>query len=362
MSIQKLGPGRYRAQVYANGRNVSVGKVLGGSSVFPSKAKAVQARAMARERLRTAVTRGPTVAEWAERWWTDPLFAPPKESTALWRREVTHAFVDQHGSMLLRDVDDDVVGAWLAGGNRAWTAPGLAKMFADAASRKAGRLIASNPWRDLGLQKSTGNKHKPPPPEELVWSMIRHARRLTAPSFAAWLQFAAFTGMRPGEIDALRPDAIDFEKGRVWVGEQFNPKVRAFTLPKNGQTREAILTPPAREALLALPREKFVFTTLRGTHYTPSSRHASWNKVRSAAGYADTLYLATRHFAGWYMVNVLELPSEDVAIALGHTDGGELVRTLYGHREKDRALARVQAAYESVGNVTPLRVIEGEGL
>jgi hypothetical protein len=25
------------------------------------------------------------------------------------------------------------------------------------------------------------------------------------------------------------------------------------------------------------------------------------------------------------MVNVLDLPSEDVAIALGHTDGGELV-------------------------------------
>jgi hypothetical protein len=26
---------------------------------------------------------------------------------------------------------------------------------------------------------------------------------------------------------------------------------------------------------------------------------------------------ATRHFAGWYMLNELETPSEDVAIALG---------------------------------------------
>ncbi len=42
------------------------------------------------------------------------------------------------------------------------------------------------------------------------------------------------------------------------------------------------------------------------------------------AGWSGSLYLATRHFAGWYMVNELELPSEDVAIALGHTDGGEL--------------------------------------
>jgi hypothetical protein len=58
-------------------------------------------------------------------------------------------------------------------------------------------------------------------------------------------------------------------------------------------------------------------------------------------------YLATRHFAGWYMVNVLEMPSEDVAIALGHQDGGNLVRRLYGHRDKHRALDRIVGAYAS---------------
>ncbi len=68
--------------------------------------------------------------------------------------------------------------------------------------------------------------------------------------------------------------------------------------------------------------------------------------MRGAAGWSGSLYLATRHFAGWYMVNVLDLPSEDVAIALGHTDGGELVRRLYGHRDHERALDRVTAAYE----------------
>lgn len=44
------------------------------------------------------------------------------------------------------------------------------------------------------------------------------------------------------------------------------------------------------------------------------------------------------------MINVLELPSEDVAIALGHTDGGVLVRKLYGHRDQERPPARVTAA------------------
>ncbi len=49
------------------------------------------------------------------------------------------------------------------------------------------------------------------------------------------------------------------------------------------------------------------------------------------------------------MINLLELPSEDVAIALGHTDGGELVRKLYGHRDRERALDRVAAAYRERG-------------
>ncbi|HMD60383.1 MAG TPA: hypothetical protein VKG78_03080, partial [Opitutaceae bacterium] len=70
-----------------------------------------------------------------------------------------------------------------------------------------------------------------------------------------------------------------------------------------------------------------------------------WKAVRAAAGWEGSLYLATRHFAGWYMVNVLEMPSEDVAIALGHQDGGNLVRRLYGHRDRHRALDRIVAAY-----------------
>jgi hypothetical protein len=45
------------------------------------------------------------------------------------------------------------------------------------------------------------------------------------------------------------------------------------------------------------------------------------------------------------MVNELRMSSEDVAIALGHTDGGDLVRRLYGHRDQHDALDRVVEAY-----------------
>ncbi len=57
------------------------------------------------------------------------------------------------------------------------------------------------------------------------------------------------------------------------------------------------------------------------------------------------------------MVNVLDVPSEDVAIALGHTDGGELVRRLYGHRDYERALDRVTTAYERTVSFTQMRLV-----
>lgn len=57
------------------------------------------------------------------------------------------------------------------------------------------------------------------------------------------------------------------------------------------------------------------------------------------------------------MVNELCLPSEDVAIALGHTDGGELVRKLYGHRDRDRALDRVAAAYDRIASSAQMRFV-----
>jgi integrase len=117
--------------------------------------------------------------------------------------------------------------------------------------------------------------------------------------------------MRPGELDGLRRDRIDFQAGTILVDQQWNAKEQAFTLPKHGVVRTIALTEPARERLLSLPREsEFAFTTLRGSHYRPSSRSYHWNRVRCAAGLGNVdLYTATRHYFGWYAFNVLGLPT-----------------------------------------------------
>jgi integrase len=348
LSVQRLPSGRWRAQVYdpQTGKNLSVSKIIGGPGTFRTKSEAKRAREKARERLAGIREHALTVRAFWERWTTDPLFARPKASSDIRRREQTKTFVDRYGEVPLGQVGDEIVAEWLAGGRRTATVMGLSAMFNDAASMKAGRLIDRNPFARLGISRGRGRRDQQPPSEEQAWEIIEAARRVSCPSFAAWLQVAAFTGMRPGELDALRWERVDFDRERIVVAEQFNAATRRFDTPKNHLRREAPLTAHARSALSALPREgEFCFMPLRGEHWTPSARAYHWKAVRAASGWEGSLYLATRHFAGWYMINVLEMPSEDVAIALGHQDGGNLVRRLYGHRDRHRALDRIVGAY-----------------
>jgi AP2 domain len=130
VSVTRLPSGRWRAQVYdpASGKNVSVSRVLRGPGTFKTKAEAKHAREQARERLGNVRRRDVTVRGFWERWTTDPLFARPKESSDIRRRELTKAFVERYGDLSIADVGDETVAGWLAGGGRAGSVQGLCSM------------------------------------------------------------------------------------------------------------------------------------------------------------------------------------------------------------------------------------------
>lgn len=112
-----------------------------------------------------------------------------RRSGGTWR---TRAFVERYGTRRMDAIDDTVVAVWLAGGKRNGTIPALRAMFNDAASAKGGRLVRQNPFARLRISRGPGRRHEQPPSEEQVWKLIRCARELASPSFAAWLQVAAF--------------------------------------------------------------------------------------------------------------------------------------------------------------------------
>lgn len=368
MSIQPLPSGRLRVQVYdpVTRRNVSVTRLLtreelrelgAEKGTFRRRRDAKAARERARQRLGDRRS-GVTVGEFHLRWTTDPLFARPKESTNKHNSERTRAFATRYNDVPIDDIGDEVVAGWLAGGRRNGQVPALRAMWTDACSAKAGRVASKNVWAGLGLAPARGNRDKQPPTQQQMQHMLECARALTTPSFASYLEVACFSGLRPGELDALHWTDILWDDGEISVAMQWNAKLGKFTTPKYG-AYITTLTKPARDALIAIKRDSdspFVFTTLRGHHYTPSTRNHHWNRVRVRAGLEHlSLYMCTRHFYGWYARNVLDMPADVVAAALGHRDGGKLVEELYGHVDQRRLRAKMRNAFEGVAEVVPLR-------
>jgi integrase len=345
----QLPSGRWRTRVRhpRTRRHMSARAVIGGPDTYPTRVEAAAAEAEARRILASGARRGVTVREFWDDWTTDPLWLRPAKSTNVHNRERTEKFVHEHGELPIRAIGDEHVAAWLKGGRNLGTVKNLRAFFNDAASAPAGRLVDRNPFARLGLRGSHGRRDTQPPSQADVARLIALADELTPPSFAAYLDVAVHEGMRPGELDALRWAKIDFQAGTIHVDEQWSQTSREFTEPKHHHARTIALTDPARERLLALPREsEFAFTTLRGSHYRPSSRSHHWNRVRCAAGLGNIdLYTATRHYFGWYALNVLELPDHVIALQFGHRDGGKLVRTTYGHPDAAIARERVREAF-----------------
>jgi len=84
--------------------------------------------------------------------------------------------------------------------------------------------------------------------------------------------------------------------------------------------------------------------------------HRYCREVRAAYGRPDLDFYELRHACATLLLE-RGLSPEDVAIQLGHTDGGSLVRRLYGHPSEDRARARIAAAFahEPVANWSQAR-------
>jgi integrase len=341
--IQKRPNGRYAVTIY-NG----VGRPRRQIGTYDRLKDARAAEAAAKASAKAPDSE--SVAAFAARWVED--FPRPKNSTNAHNAERVAEFARLHARTPMAAITSRDVDRYLsADPARRQRVPALRAMWNDA--RRRG-IVTTNPFANLGLAATRGNRDTPPPSQEQVAAMLETAWRITPPSFAAWLQVATATGMRPGELDALRWDRVSLEHDEIVVAEQWNAGSREFTTPKNGKTRTVAITPPARDALLDIPRESvYVFTTLRRTHYTPNSRNHHWNRVRPEG---FTLYQSTRHFAGWFMVNILGLDAAVVAHQLGHEDGGTLVERNYGHREKRRSLDAVKRAWAA--EVRPLRSVD----
>ena len=196
---------------------------------------------------------------------------------------------------------------------------------------------------------------QPPAPGEVA-RLIAAADELTPPTFAAYLFCACYSAMRPGELDALRWEDLDFTPGAETInGAPVERQGQEGHAAQVRATGKIAMVEPLRERLLdAAAREPVGVHHDPRPHYVPSTRNHHWT-ASAAVGLGNTsLYEATRHYFAWYLLNVLELPDHVVAAQLRHDDGGTLVRELYGHPDAAIARERIRAAFREVPAVVAL--------
>lgn len=150
---------------------------------------------------------------------------------------------------------------------------------------------------------------------------------LAAPvNLKAGIRFSAFTGVRLGEALWLQ-DVFGATPGRFNIDWQLS-KAGGRKLPKGGHRRTIIVPPEA----LPAPVDGKLIPLSRTAH------HEAWDATRARVGLPKLHWHDLRHFAAtWWLGRFAEngRPGVDpyamTAIQLGHRDGGELCRRLYGH-------------------------------
>lgn len=234
-------------------------------STYQNEDDARRAEREARDLLRSHARVGVTVREFWKEWTTDRLWQRSAESTNLHNAERSRRFVEAYSDKPIRAVDDDLVREYRRAGRNDGTIPALRAMFNDAMRADAGRLVDRNPFAGLRLPQSRGRRDIQPPPQADAARMIALADQLTPPSFAAYLDVAIHEGARPGELDALMRDDLDFTPGAetIRIERQWNVRARRITPPKHGVIRTVAMTPATRDRLLTLPRESGVHDAAR---------------------------------------------------------------------------------------------------
>jgi integrase len=241
----------------------------------------------------------------------------------------------------LEDVTSEQIEGWLAA------------MDCSAATRTKALVILHGIFQRArklhGLRfNPTSEVEKPPQrrgadievfaPEE-VWALVRAAA--TEQDGAIFLT-AAFTGLRMGELLALRWRDVDFEGSLVRVRASYSAGV--LTTPKSGKVRSVPLAPDVARALDGLSRrdwytgeDDLVFPGELGGPLDGSALRRRYKAALKRAGLRQLRFHDLRHTFGTRMIAKADI--RRVQEWMGHADIQTTMRYLhYAPRAEDARL------------------------
>jgi integrase len=259
---------------------------------WSTKRHAEEAERRHRDRL-DARQHDETCASFAERWLEE---WPRREaSTRQLYAQAAGRFAADFGPTSLGEVERLSARTWALGVPRSLSKI-IGTMYEDA--RNVG-LVESNPFSNLRLPATEKTEEIQSPTMAEYRTLLDACTVLGGhgAEFRAMIPFAAWTGVRAGELHAVQ--WADIEGEYLWV-RRSRKTDGSIGKPKNGRERKIVLLPPAN-VLDEVPRrpDPFVFLTARGeplqkaTTTTPgaaceprqeSRRNAQRTASRTSAG------------------------------------------------------------------------------
>ena len=288
-----------------------------------------------------------TCASFADRWLVE--WPRPEASTRRQYADAARRFAQHFGRTPLGEVERLSARTW------ALTVPRnisrvIGTMYEDA--RNVG-LVEHNPFANLRLPLTERTKDVHPPTLDEYRLLLGACSALGGygPEFRIMIQLSAWTGIRAGELHALRWEDVGEQTIRI---RRARKRDGSIGKPKNARGREVAFLPPAR-VLDQVPHQgdPYVFHSPRGNPLVQGSHFYAWRVVRAASGIPDERRAAglpnirwhdLRHFCATQLLE-LGLDHFAVSVQLGHEDGGALVMARYGHPSKDGARKRLLEAF-----------------
>jgi integrase len=288
----------------------------------------------------------PTVEQWGRIWLSD--YARPAPATRLVYRQAVKVITEAVGEVRLDEVDRPAARR-LANGWPRNTSAVARTMWEDA---KRDGVCRENPWANLRLQQSRGRRDIVALTESDVIELANVAERVHKDyglEARAIVLVLAYVAIRPGELCALKWADVDVADREMHVRRSLDA-TGSEKLPKNGKMRTVTIPPQALRSLESVPRnlgDDYVFHSVTGRRLTKANLWYLWKPIAVAwetLGHDHIDLYELRHAAATMLLE-RGATHGDVAVQLGHEDGGALVLERYGHPDKSRARDRLKMAY-----------------
>lgn len=316
-----------------------------------------------RGELAGMVRTGATFADAAEeylRWLREDRQRKP--STLRDYRSIINAhLLPAFGSERLEDITTDQVEAWSAKLAASGTMNNRTRLkiltVLHGAMKRAVRVwkLPRNPVSDVEKpvqRRSVGIEVFSP---EEVMALVRHA---ASEQDAAIYLVGAFTGLRRGELVALRWRDVDFPRSHLRVTASYTEG--GLSTPKSGKARSVPMAPIVGETLARLAQEDgaedgLVFPGIHGTYLDASALYRRYKTALGRAGLRDLRFHDLRHTFGTQVIGNPQVSILQLKEWMGHADidttmkylhyaprpgDAELIAEAFGARESSGALER----------------------